>query len=442
MPAHKLEQVYSFFKNRPVNLQNFEELYAPADRGRGKSVPFQRIKRRLYEDPEGSLKMLFAGHKGCGKTTEMVRLQRDIQDDFVVLNFSAVKELDILNIGYIEIFIAAMSKLFQFVEEEKDIQIAPIYLKNILNWLKSREIEEINEKYMGMGMETEAGGGVDIPFLAKFFARFSASAKSSSSLKEVLKQKVEPKLSDLIFHCNRLITEIKNQRPGNKNGLVIIFEDLDKMDLQKGEEIFYRHAVQLTQLHCHCIFTFPLALLYNTGFNAIKVSYDEDFVLPMIKVYQKEGGENPDGMQVMEEIVKKRMDLSLFEDISILKDMIRYSGGCLWDLFEMIKDASDSALDFGREKINREDYQSAFQALKRTYEFTIAENKAKGITVDQYFETLKSCAMDANKKPKSTDILLDLRNNRTVLSYNDVHWSDVHPVVRAILQEKGLIPHA
>ncbi len=35
--------------------------------------------------------------------------------------------------------------------------------------------------------------------------------------------------------------------------------------------------------------------------------------------------------------------------------------------------------------------------------------------------------------------MLDLRNNLTVLSYNDVGWSDVHPVVRDILKEKGLI---
>lgn len=440
MPAKTLDDVYPFFQNKPVDLDNFGELYVPADRGRGKTVVFKRLKRRLARDPGGSLKMLFAGHKGCGKTTELVRLQRDIQNDFVVLNFSALRELDILNINYIELFIVAMSKLFEFANNEPRITVDRKYFENISDWLASREIEEIDNTYMGMDVKTEAKAGVDLPFLAKFFAKFTASAKTSSSLKEVLRKKVEPKLSDLIFHCNRLITQIDLQLSNiGKKGLLIIFEDLDKVDLEKGEDIFYTHSAQLAQLHCHCIFTFPIALLYNIRFGNIKTSYSEDFVLPMIKVRHRDGKEYTDSIDVMTRITARRMDLSLFADPEILGEMILLSGGCLWDLFQLVKDAADNALDFDREKIDHEDFDAARNILKRDYEFTIAEDRAKGIAVEQYFDALEKCASDPIKKPESTDVVLDLRNNRTILSYNDTYWCDVHPVVRDILKERGKI---
>lgn len=439
MPAKTLDEIYAYFKGTPIDIEEFNLFYTPADKGRGDPV-YNRLKRGLTREPDGGLKILFAGHKGCGKTTELVRLQRDVADDFIVLNFSVTKELDVLNINYIELFIVAMEKLFEFVDREPRIKIDDGYLQNIRNWLRTKEIEKVNRKHLGMDIETGVKGGLQIPFLVDFFAKFRAAAKSSISIKETLINQVEPRLSEFILNCNLLINEIKGRMADiGKKGLIIIMEDLDKLDITKGEDIFYNHSIQLTQLNCHCIFTFPIALLYNIRFNAIKNRYDEDYILPMIKVSRKEGGVYEEGVEIMRRIVKQRMSLSLFEDQTILTDMIHYSGGCLWDLFNLIKDASDSAMDFESSVIRRRDFESAYRILKRGYEFTIAENSERGVTVDEYYTALVECATDRTKKPKSTDIMLDLRNNLTVLGYNDTGWSDVHPVVRDILKERGLI---
>ena len=101
-----------------------------------------------------------------------------------------------------------------------------------------------------------------------------------------------------------------------------------------------------------------------------------------------------------------------------MKDMIRYCGGCLWDLFRMIRDAADNALDFGRSKINLEDYTSAYLFLKADYERTIADNKERGIKVDEYYAALTLCANDSEKKPGFSDVILDLMSNLTILNYN------------------------
>ncbi len=440
MPAKTLNKIDKYFKNKPIEIKDFEEFYVPADAGRASLPMCKLMEQNLINEPDGSLKLLFAGHRGCGKTTELMRLQREIEEDFVTLNFSVVRELDVLNINYIELFIVAMEKLFRFVAGEKRIDVSSAYIKSIRDWLKTGEIEEISHRHLSMDVAAEVQAGVDIPFLAKFFAKFSSAAKSSTSMKKTLKTRIEPKLSDLIFHCNAFIREIKGQLDKiGKKGLLLIVEDLDKVDLEKGEEIFSVHSTQLTELQCHCIFTFPISLLYHIKFKNTIGWYDGDFTLPMIKVNEKDGRPCMEGREVMRGIVGKRMVLDLFQDPVYLNRMIEFSGGCLWDLFRMIKVAATSALVLGRDRIDEPDFENAYKFLKNDYERTIAENPGKGISAAQYYAALVECAENPNKKPYHTDITLDLMNNLTILNYNGANWCDAHPIVKDILKERGLL---
>src|SRR3990172_431449 len=246
MPANNLNDVFRYFyKQAHITVDNFDEFYVNADKGRGKTA-YTPLKRQLVTTPDGSLKILFAGHKGCGKSTELVRLQKSLDNDFVVLSFSVRNELDVNNINYIELLIVAMERLFGFVNDEHRMKISSAYLKNITNWLRSEELEKINNKHLGIDLETGAEAGFDIPFITKFFAKFKAAAKASVSMKETLKMTIEPKLTELILNCNLLINEIKNSLSDiGKKGLVIIMEDLDKLSLSKTEEIFFDHSAQL-----------------------------------------------------------------------------------------------------------------------------------------------------------------------------------------------------
>ena len=81
MRATKLADVYDCFASNPVNIEDFDKYYVDVDEGRG-LTPLKKMKRLFEKNPGGSYKFLFAGYKGCGKSTELNRLQRDLQDDF------------------------------------------------------------------------------------------------------------------------------------------------------------------------------------------------------------------------------------------------------------------------------------------------------------------------------------------------------------------------
>lgn len=433
--ATKLEDIHLSFRPVPLEIDELREFYVTSKEARGSHVT-QRMIRSLQENRESNQHILFAGYKGCGKSTELSLLRKELKNEFLIINFSVSEELDPVSLNYIELFIVTMERLFDLANQ-RSLEISKEFIRSIENWIRTEDIEEIRQKYLSV--EVEGGGGVS--FLTLFFAKFKAAAKASKSMKEVLSRKVEPKLSELIEHCNALIREVRNNLYAiNKYELLIIIEDLDKIPLDRSHELFYNYSQQLTQLQVNTIFTFPIGLYYNPLFNTIKHRFSNFDILPMIKVKNRDGSNNEKGIQTMLDIVEKRMNSDLFEDKNLLLEMIQYSGGCIRDLFLMIKEAADAARDYNRGRITQDDFQQAYYSLKRDYDANIADKVVDGevkISVDDYYSDLIKLAEDPKKSCHNSQVVMDLRQNLTILGYNGAGWCDVHPIVRDILKERG-----
>ena len=440
MKANTLGDIFTHFTNEPVEIGKLAQLYVSAVNGRGDN-PTKEMQLRL-EFSNKPIKILFAGYRGCGKSTELNKLQFEIQTKFSVLNYSIMEESDPTNLTYIELFIITMEKLFELAVKQ-DFPIRKEYIDSIKGWLTTKEIQEIRDSFIGIDSELGSETQFTIPWLQKFFFKLKVAGKTSKNFKEILKQNVEPRLSELIFHCNALIQEIKSA--GKKRGfkdVLIIVEDLDKIPIDRAESLFFNYASQLAQLQASVIFTFPITLLYNQKFNIIRQYFDYDFELPMIKVNNKDGSINAEGRHILREIVERRMDLKLFAKPEYLETLIAYSGGCLRDLFRMILESASNALIMENPKMEEADIQKGILRLKNDYSNTISDNRKADktfISAKMYFETLVSVANDVSKHPENTEALLDLRQNLCVLGYNSENWCDVHPLVRDILKDRGLL---
>ena len=439
--ATNIHQIYTSFKYRPLEIDELEEFYLETEDVRGGKPARRRIARMLEKELGDYQHILLVGYKGSGKSTELNHLQKDIQDDYLVINYSVMNELDPIHLNYIELFIVTLERLFTIAREYK-LRISRAYIKNITYWIQSKEIEEIRNKY-NIGIEAEAGaeGKIGIPFLQKFFYKFKMSAKSSRSLKETIKTNIEPKLSDLIDHCNLLVNEVKNGlKKIGKEDLLIIIEDLDKIPIDRAEDLFFNYANQISQLRCNVVFTFPITSYYNIRFNTIRQYFSNVYELPMIKVKNQDQSKFKEGYKALKNIVGKRMDLSLFESSKLLDLLIEKSGGCIRDLFRLIAEAAEHTIDYGRELISKEDCMNSLLSLKREYYNTIADNYRNGIkiAVETYYKTLVNVAKDATKRVDNTEEILDLRQNLCILGYNGQGWCDVHPIVKEILIERDL----
>jgi hypothetical protein len=434
-----LETIFKNLENYPLKEEQLDRWYVDTVAGRGDD-PMKSLKRRLLAKPDGHLQILFSGYRGCGKSTELNKMARDIADRILVLNYS-VNELDPITVNYVELFILTMEKLFA-LSEERHLGISREFLESVNAWRQSAEIENVRELAGTAGAESGAEVEASVPFLAKFFAKLRAEARFSTTSKKTIFQTLEPRLSDLIGHCNDLIQEVKLRLPEGKQGLLIIIEDLDKLILERAEELFFNHSPILTSLKTNVLFTFPISLIHHTKAKIIIDNFDPVFELPMVKVHDK-AGEPFEGRETLKSMVECRIGRDCFESEELLYQLIDLSGGCIRDLFRLVREAADNALNQDREVISEADCRKSFYRVRREYENSIADKSDADhriiVSAKDYYEVLKQVAKSADKKVDNTDAALDLRQNLCILSYNDEGWSDVHPLVRTILEERKMI---
>ena len=436
---------YAIGEGRPLKIEELDRFYCDTDKVRTEVSPRAKLARNIrnYAKAGKNGHILFVGARGAGKSTELNHLQKDLEPNIAVLNYSVIQELDPMNISYIELFIVTMEKLLELAQD-RNLVIPDDFLDRIIGWTQSKEISNVTEKHFSAEANAELKAKVGVPYLLGLFLGLKATAKASRSFKETLKSTIEPRLSELIKYCNELITEIRLRLIENGTiDLLIIIEDLDKISPTVAREVFLHHADQLVQLQANMVYSYPVALYYNISFNTIKNYFSDVIELPMIKVSNKAGQPFEEGILVLTDIVHTRMEANLFESPDILKDMILACGGVLRDLFRMIKDAADAAEDRSKDKIGVREYEYAYRELQKSYDHTIADyydDEYKiAITAQQFYDVLVALTKSTDKQPQNTKELLQLRQNLCVLTYNGENWSDVHPVVKEILKSKGLL---
>jgi hypothetical protein len=158
----------------------------------------------------------------------------------------------------------------------------------------------------------------------------------------------------------------------------------------------------------------------------------------MIKITNKDGSENEEGINTLFDIAEARMTFDLLEDKVLLKKLMLKTGGNIRDYFTLIKEAAACAIDDDRDKINDEDCEKAVLLLKKEYRNTIADDNQNGVMIKavDFYETLETLANNPNKMIDNTETTLRLRQNLCILGYNGEGWVDVHPIVKDILQDR------
>ena len=165
--------------------------YVDTTTARGSEKTFSRLARKFGWDPASDAffaptekHALFFGHIGSGKTTELRRYARQLNDSkrFYVVEVDVLAKLDRNNLQYTEALMAMAESLLEcmvkdrYSLDESDLQpVREWFAKSVNTHSKTHELSA--ELKTGL----EAGGG--IPGLVKLFAGFTAAFKTGSSHK-------------------------------------------------------------------------------------------------------------------------------------------------------------------------------------------------------------------------------------------------------------------
>lgn len=306
---------------------------------------------------------LFTGHIGCGKSTELSRLQKELTDEgFYVVYFESTQDLDEMDLDLTDIMLAIARRVSQSLEEG-NISLQPQgfkeFLKNSWNFLQTPVTLEAEGELFGNKIKGNTDGNLEVS-LPLGIAKITAKIKSNPDLRSKLRQYMEPQANKMLELINQEIIDVAiNQlKQRGKKGLVVIVDNLDRIVSRPNaagrslpEYIFIDRGDQLRQLNCHLVYTLPLGLIFSNESEILKNRLGggvDPRVLPMVPVKNRDGSECVEGMNLLRRMVMSRAfpDVPTEEHITLitqvldspetLDELCRVSGGHLRNLMGML----------------------------------------------------------------------------------------------------------
>lgn len=412
--ANNIDDAYRVC-NPDLPLKADDTRYVDLTQSRGLKHIAKTITRNISRSDEHSqVKILFTGHRGSGKTTELFRLKNELENNqFFTIYMDSEALLDLGSLNYLDVLVA-IAKEVQDSLHKREIPLSEELLNDISGWFAEKILEESTDTQSDLGIQTKAKIGGGIPFFSELFASITANIKAASSRRETVRQNLKREISVFIEKLNILIGEARQsvQKQGYKD-LVLIVDGIEKMHYEinpeghsSHSELFIQHAEQLRSPQCHIIYTVPVSLAYNQNLGA---DFDAVTVLPMVKI-------NPEGIAQLHQIIQKRIDIEkVFADPQLINKLAKTSGGVVRDLMRLVRISTDT----DDEKITESEVDYAINTLKKEYDRLIRNSD---------IEALKKIHQD--QRIQADENTARLLNLRLVLEYqNGDRWADLHPVI-------------
>lgn len=291
---------------------------------------------------------LFTGHIGCGKSTELRRLQADLESNgFYVIYFESNQDLDMADVDITDILLAIARQVSESLERV-GIRIRPGYFSNLFS-----EIAD----FLQTPIEFSAEAGFSLPL---GLGKITAQTKESPKLRSRLRQYLEPRTSGILQALNeevlgRATEELKIR---GKMGLVVIVDNLDRVDDRptasgrtQTEYLFVDRGEQLRKLNCHVVYTIPLSLIFSNEYQTLTNRFGGGVtpkILPMVPVQQRDGSDCSEGIALLRQLVMARafpelesnerfaLISDVFDSAETLNRLCRVSGGHVRSLLGML----------------------------------------------------------------------------------------------------------
>ncbi len=351
-------RVYQAFDVIPLEPHE-ADLYVDLDEVRG-SAGTRAMLANSIRMAQRATCHIFAGHRGCGKTTELKRLQGDLESGdgkYFVVYCKIEEELDQNDLDFPDILLAIVRQLSNQLKHRRKIQLSASRFQQFFKSIT---------KVLPTGLSFD-DFELDLGIL-----KVTGILKSSPATRKRIRDALEERTSSLIGDANDVIGEatLKLTKAGHA-GLVIIVDDLDKMVLRplgpnsgtnRGEDLFYHRQAHLRAFGCHVIYTMPIALAYSSVGPALSAHYDAPpSVIPMTRVFTPPGCDPfAPGVEKFRELVHKRLakaqavESDVFDPATVVDELIRLSGGQPRELMTLTRGAViTDALPIGDVQLHR-----------------------------------------------------------------------------------------
>lgn len=247
-----------------------------------------------------------AGHIGCGKSTELRRLQARLQDNgFAVVYFESSQDLDMADLDVGDILLAIARQVYDSFGQNITIEPAGklFSLVKTANSLVTTDSPTLDPS-------------PDADRFGYQLQKLSARTHGRPDLRSQLRQYFEPRIQTFLdAFNNELINPVVQQhRQHNKAGLVILVDNLDRLETNQKpwgrpqpEYLFVDRGDHLCKINCHVVYTIPSSLLFSRDLNRLNMSLGVNpRVLPMVSIQQRQGSLSKPGLRCLRQLILAR----------------------------------------------------------------------------------------------------------------------------------------
>jgi len=429
-----------------TNLYNAFDPFYPLPAGDPQYVDCREVRGDgdIIEDLGRKIKLsqrmtcqLYAGHRGAGKSTELLRLQEYLQNQGCFVVYFAADDQDINpeDTEYTDILLACTRHLLE--------ELTNANSKPLRDWMRDRW-EDVKD----LALTEVSFERLSLESQIAQFAKLTANVRTVPSLRQQIRDKINPHTTTLIDALNEFIIDAKKNLPDQPSQLAVIADNLDRIvpfsqDGKRSnlDEIFLDRTEQLKALDCHVIYTIPISMVYSNRATELINNYNDPQVLPMIMVQNPDGSTNEAGLAKIKELIEKRvkqvnpnqsLETGLFDSRETLERLCLMSGGHVRNLLLMMQEAITRTEDL---PITAKAAQRAITQARDVYRRTPEEGEWQILAKVSQTQRILNDEQHRN-----------LLFSRCILEYRYYDeegemqpWYDVHPLIKGIKQFKDCL---
>ncbi len=437
--ARNLEEIRTVCRPVPLSGPALEAFFVETDRARD---PHQSTRRRLAMALEGQAiaRILFYGHRGCGKSTELNKFHTEQGARYLPVTFSVLNEMTPASV-YAEDLILIITERVLAAAQGENLAVRGADLESVYDYFSTvtRESTESRQAKLDVDAGVDAAAS-PLAKLVGLFAKFRAEIKLDSHSEETAVYTLRKRPADLLQQANAVIEAVRDALPQDRELLVVV-EDLDKLDVQQAREIYVNNVNLLTGVQANIIYTIPIFLFHSPDVNAFRHHFDDVISLPMIKVTEPPA-RRVDGFDVVKDIILSRVEETLIAD-DALALLVMKTGGVLRHAFEVLHTVAcmvgikhrieTEHIHYGLDQLAREFWQQI------TLPYEPIQDGPASVTVlyDRLAEYAAKQEHGERVSPVTDTTNQLLLKSCALVEYNGKGWFGVHPLVVDNLKALG-----
>lgn len=278
--------------------------------------------------------IIVSGHRGCGKTTELRRLHRELNHStrYCSVFLSIEEEMEYGSFQPEDLFVWMIIKLAQTVEERR-LPTSRSALDQLARQLLTDKVieEEMRESFQ-TELGTEGQLGFDLWWL-KFSTKAKAVFAGTNQTSTKIRENVRRNTLAVIEQINRLLIDVRYavEKADQGRDLLLIVDGSEKLKFEAYEYLFVQNPHLLKALQVNLLIAVPISSFYLMRSLAGN-DFPNQLLVPMIRL----GAPGTEANECFKKIVRKRIEEATFFEDGVLDACVLQSGGCARQLLRIV----------------------------------------------------------------------------------------------------------